>query len=174
MPATVTPTGRVAKAKVGLAYLVASSSTFQTVCGVPSATAAMNRIHAQADDTPYSVEFRPRAIIAIAEHEENKLALDDFRMTLRLYLAFEFPPSASVLGKEWDEETEFHNRLDAITSEMFAIQGEGTGYIAGQSHVAFRRISWLGGGAVQDTTDAGDIDRPAYYYAAEYVVEVDA
>lgn len=174
MSATITPVGRVAKAKVGLAWLVASCADFQTAVGVDTAASAFERVHAQADDTPYSVETRPRAIVSVAEHEEAKLSLADFRMTLKFYLSFEFPPSEVARGKEWDEEVEFHNRLDGITSQIFAAQGQGTGYTAGETHVALRTLTYTGGGPVFDVTDSGELERDAYYYAGEFVAEVDA
>lgn len=138
---TLTPTGELGKSLLGLAWLIASSSTFQDLVGAVDADAALAFVHVEADDTDDSISQRPRAIVEFErQYDRQKTALVDFNSMGALLVSFEFPPSEKYAANLWDELLEFCNRIDAIKAECQVLAGTSTGYFANETH--FNSDSW--------------------------------
>jgi len=175
MPPTLAPTGSLGKSLANLAWLVASSATFQTLVGALDATSAMGSVYVEADDL--GAAPRPRAIVFFHEYRREKIALSTFAVRGSLFLSFEFPPSAAYAppagtGNVWDEYLEFCNRADAIVAEMEALQGQGsTGYLAGESYLSVSEFELLDGpSAIPETKGIGAAEARDYFFGCTFAV----
>lgn len=165
----------------GLGWLIANSANFQTWVGAASATAALAHVCFEADDSEESGSTRPRAIIDIAEGgwQETKVSLQNFRPTIKLLVSFEAYPTNAIEAETpredrlWDEKLDFSNKVQAVVTDCEALQGTGTGYVSGQSHITTGEWRLAGGPCpVQETRSEGQQgETPDYFYGL--ILEVD-
>lgn len=179
----VIPAGNWPTALAGLAWLVASSPNFQAWVGASGPTAAQQALaHVvfESDDSEESGSTRPRAIVYTDQFEETKVALTTFRPTITLWLSFEAPPAAAIEAETpredrlWDERLDFLNHVQAVLDDMKALNGCGTGYVAGESNVAIGPVRKLAGpDAVEEVRAAGELGEIAtYFWGVVFEVEI--
>ncbi|MDE2473217.1 MAG: hypothetical protein KGL35_32055 [Bradyrhizobium sp.] len=181
MSRQILPTGHQGIFLNGVAWLIASSATFQGIVGAANATAALLKVPMEADDTEETGSSRPRAIVhPSSRFTLHKRALDLYQPAGAVIVSFEFLPSAGIEAegsglttredRYADEITNFLNQLDGILSDCMAAQGAGNGYLEGQSQVAIQGIELLDGpGAVfEDRAEGQAGETPAYFMAAVY------
>jgi len=181
---TVTPVGNFPVAMCGVVNLVASSATFQSIVGASDTAHALARVSFETDDTEESGTTRPRAIVYHAPEGwvERKVALNEYRPFLKIWLSFEFYPSNAIEAESYrqdrlfDERTEMMNRAQAIIDDMKAAQGLGLGYLqspGGTSQITFGESRIIGGpDTMEEVRAEGELGEvPAYYWAI--VLELD-
>jgi hypothetical protein len=171
---TVVPAGNFPVALAGLANLVASSPTFQTWTGTSDVAHALNHVSFETDDTEESGSTRPRAIVYHAPEgwAERKVALNEYRPFLKLWLSFEAYPSNAIESESprqdrlWDERLEFINKVQAILDDMKAAQGLGTGYqTTATTQITFSEARLIGGpDTVEDVRAEGQLGETASYF----------
>ena len=174
--AGVTPTGHEGIIQAGVAWLVASSPTFQNLVGAVSAAAALVHVPLEADDTEESGSLRPRAIVHQVQFALEKISLLDFRPRGEIWVSFEFPVSAQVAAETpretrlRDERLEFFNRVDGILADCMNLQGTGAGQFSGTSQVTISSIELLDGpSAIEEARASGPQGEVAqYFYGATY------
>lgn len=171
---TVTPAGNFPVAMAGLANLVASSANFQSWTGTSDTAHALNHVSFETDDTEESGSTRPRAIVYHAPEgwAEKKVALNEFRPFLKLWLSFEAYPSNPIEAETprqdrlWDERLEFVNKVQAVIDDMKAAQGLGTGYqTSAYSQITFSECRLIAGpDTVEEVRAEGDLGEVASYF----------
>lgn len=179
---TITPSGHFSTGLAGVAWLIASSAKFQALVGAADAAHALSSVKVEADDTEESGSARPRAIVypAIGGFGLKKVALDNFRPTIALYVSFEVPPSATIeteASREdrfWDEQLAFLNTIEGILDDCTTNQGVGAGPVAGISQVSLSEIELLEGpSAIQEVREAGEAGEGAqYFYGITFVFHI--
>jgi hypothetical protein len=131
---TVTQTG-LFKQPQRLAYLLAASSTWQTLCNASTAAAALNRIYvnsADAENTDY-----PRAVVGWMDADHfgtRKVARDEWSISGTLSLTIELEVPGEYPKRSSDAHNWFMNQIGAITSEMEALAGLGEP-VSGETHL---------------------------------------
>ena len=184
MARTVAPAGNFPVALAGLGWLIASAPSFQLwvgASGEDAATQALAHVSFDADDTEESGSTRPRAIIDVAEGgwSEEKVSLQNFRPSIKLLVSFEDYPAADIEAETpredrlWDEKLAFANNVQAVVADCEALQGSGSGYVSGISHITTAQWRLAGGPcAVQETRAEGQQgETPDYFYGL--IMEVD-
>ncbi|SRR5258708_35555087 len=179
MARTVTPTGHQGIWLSGVAYLIASSATFQSLVGALTAAQALLHVATIADDTEGAGTTRPRAIVTPSEGFGLRcISLDRFAARFASDVSFEIVPSAAIEAETtsedryWDEMTAFCNTLDAIFNDVIGIQGAGTGYVSGQSQVRLHSIELLemGTGELEVRAEGQQGETATYFLGATYRV----
>lgn len=175
---TQAPTGNLGTALAGVAYLIASSPTFQAWVGAQNTAEALSHVAVETDDTEESGSTRPRAIVCPSPSgfELERVALQNFRPRITLDVSFEAAPSGAIEAETsredryWDEMLAFVNQLDGVLADCTAMEGIGTGAVAGQSQVSLSAIRLAGGpGAVEEIRAEGAQGEIAsYFYAAVF------
>ncbi len=139
-------TSEEARFMVGLRYLVAASSTFQTLTGAAYTAAALSYVHFDADDTSDSTETRPRAIIDLSQYDASRIALATFGHVGGVYLTFEFSPSTDNSANRDDALIEHLDRIGKIRREMQVLQGTGQAGgtpFTGETYVTIGRMQMI-------------------------------
>ena len=172
MPApSTTATGSLGKALVSLAWLIASTTKFQTVTGAASATAAMAYVHIETDDTADTTETLPRAIVHFAnEYGRTRTALNEFSASGTMIFSFEFASTISATRNRWNEFIAFMNDVELIISQMEALVGTGTGYHSGESHLQIDTITLADGPGCKTLIPRMDAETPQNIYGVTYAV----
>lgn len=181
-PRSIAAAGHFATALDGVAWLIASSSNFQALVGANSPDVALDSVKLEADDTEESGSVRPRAIVypAVGGFELEKVALDDFRPRISLYVSFEFLPANTIEEETtrehrwWDEMLAYLNTVEAIIDDCLASQGQGAGHVTGQSQVSLNRICLVDGPSpIYETREEGQAGEVAqYFYGITLLFEI--
>lgn len=172
----VTPTGHQGIIQAGVAWLIASSPTWQNYLGVLTANDALAHVPFEADDTEESGSARPRAIVHQVQFKLEKISLLDFRPSGEIFVSFELPVPAAIAAESpretrlRDEKLNFYNTVDGVLVDCMNLQGTGTGYVAGESHVTISAIELLDGpSAIEEIRAEGPQgEAPQYFYGATY------
>ena len=149
-----------------LEYLVASSSTWQEVCGTTSEATAKNFVHTVVDGShadDYTMSVYPRAIANWLESDSfsrTRIARTVWGVSGTMTLAFEIevPPEYSDLV---DAQTWFMNKIGDIISEMEQNSGLGEP-VSGETHLNVTAITRLDGPFPQPNTEI-DVQDPDMY-----------
>lgn len=150
---TLTPTGILGKSLAGLGYLVASSAAFQALVGESTAATALRHVHLTADDTAAGQAPRPRCVICPLDHGRARTTQGaGFSAQYGTLVSFEtiHQPADSW----WDATLRHLNAVEAILAECLASQGLGTGYFAGETHVAIESFNLIAGPSLLESQAA--------------------
>lgn len=127
MPTLLSPTGRMAWPVVGLAWLVAKSSTFQTLVEAETAAEAIERVYLEAADEAEIV--RPHARVMTGDWKSESVQSNaggfDYVASHEMGLVFEFIVPEEYQDSHWNATVWFLDTVDAIVQEMEALAGTG-------------------------------------------------
>lgn len=172
----IAPSGHQGIIHAGVAWLLASSPSWQNYLGVFSAADALAHVPLEADDSEESGSSRPRIVVHQVQFKLGKVSLTDFRPGGEVWVSFELPVDPSIAAETnrelrlRDEKIAFYNTVDAILADCTALQGTGAGVVSGQSHVAISEIVLLDGpSAIFEEREEGQHgEAPQYFYGATY------
>lgn len=156
-------------------WLIASSPTFQSAVGAGSASAAIENVSVETDDTEESGSTRPRAIVNPLPMgcAGQKIALQEFNHTFVFEVSIEADPPSGIETESTredrlvDETVTFFNLVFGIIADCETNQGIGTGHLAGNSQIAIHNWEMHGWGVQNEVRAEGQAGETAnYYYAA--------
>jgi hypothetical protein len=149
-----------------LAYLLASSATWKTLCSVSTDADALKYIHvrlANEGDGSYAA-LRPRAICSVqdADHfSRRKTGRDAWSAEGTLTMSIELDIPGTYAAKSEDAHNWFMNQVGAIISELETNAGKGEP-VTGETHLnvtSFNRVD----GPWEYSEDEVEIVDPSLY-----------
>lgn len=134
---TVTATGLFNQPQ-RLAYLLAASATWRSLCGAASATAALEYIKVDKADRAESERHNyPCAIVGWLDPDHfgvRKVGIGEWSISGTLTMSLEVEVPAEYPKNSADTHNWFMNQVSAIISEMQALAGAGEP-VSGETHL---------------------------------------